>query len=282
MKMTTCTAIAALLAVSVSACSRGERAAGGNEAAAEAEAGDISVLNGTWKVDASTIKFEGKPDDFLLQGGTYKCNSCIPPLTIAADGQYHAVADRPYYDNMAVKVVDDRTVEFRRRKGEQEVSSATMQVAPDGNAMTIKFRNATTPNAPPVEGQTAFRRAGPAPSGAHAISGQWTPQRLENISEQALTVTFRVDGNQVTMESAGQTYTAELGGPAVAIQGDTGGTTVKVAREGASGLRETLIRGGKEVEINTIVPSADGKSITFTSTDPRDGSKTSWAGTKIG
>jgi len=283
MKPTTCTAIAAVLALTTTACSRGdERASGGNEAAAEAEAGDISALNGTWKVDASTIKFEGKPDDFLLQGGTYKCNSCIPPLTIAADGQYHPVADRPYYDNMAVKVVDDRTVEFRRRKGEQDVSSATMQVAPDGNSMTIKFRNATTPNAPPVEGQTAFRRAGPAPQGAHAVSGQWTPERLETISEQALSVTFRVDGNRVTMESAGQTYTAELGGPAAPIQGDTGGTTVKVAREGPSGLRETLMRGGKEVEVNTIVPSADGRSISFTSTDPRDGSKTSWTGNKAG
>lgn len=47
---------------------------------------------------------------------------------------------------------------------------------------------------------------------------------------------------------------------------------VAVSREGANGSPEVEIRSGKEVYITTIVPSADGKMITFTSTDPRDGS----------
>ena len=37
---------------------------------------------------------------------------------------------------------------------------------------------------------------------------------------------------------------------------------------------------GKEVGIVTIMPSADGKSFTFTNTDPRDGSKVTWTGNK--
>ncbi len=82
------------------------------------------------------------------------------------------------------------------------------------------------------------------------------------------------------MNSQGQSYTAELGGPAVAVQGDTGATMVKLTREGNGALRETNMRGGKEVGYAIITPSADGKSIGFTYTDTRDGSKVSWTGNK--
>ena len=277
MKAKTYTAVAAGLVLALSACNQQDSTA---EAPKASEAASVEALSGTWKVDLASLKFEGKPDDYLLQGGTYKCSTCIPPLTAAADGQFHPVADRPYYDSMSVKVVDDRTVEVHRRKGEKEVSSATMQVSADGNVLSTKFIDATTPNAPPVEGTGTARRAGPAPAGAHAISGQWTQDRLQDYSEEALNITFKIDGNTVTMSSQGQSYTAELGGPAVAIQGDTGGTMIAVAREGANGLRETVTRDGKQVGISTIVPSADGQSIAYTSTDPRDGYKTSWTGRK--
>ena len=277
MKTKTYTAVAASLVLALSACNQQDSAA---EAPNASEAASVEALDGTWKADLASLKFEGKPDDYLLQDGTYKCSTCIPPLTVAADGQFHAVADRPYYDSMSVKVVDDRTVEVHRRKGEKEVSSATMQVSADGNVLSTTFTDATTPNAPPVEGTSTARRAGPAPAGAHAISGQWTQDRIQDYSEDALNVTFQIDGNKVTMSSQGQTYTAELGGPAVAIQGDTGGTMIAVAREGVNGIRETVTRDGKQVGLSTIVPSADGQSISYTSTDPRDGYKTSWTGRK--
>lgn len=277
MKMFTSTAIAATLALTLSACNR-QDAPAGNEAAAEAATAD--ALNGTWKADLASLKFEGKPDDYLLQGGTYTCSTCIPPLTVAADGAFHAVADRPYYDSMSVKAADARTIEIHRRKEGKEVSSATLTVSEDGNVLTTKFTDATTPNSPPVVGTQTAKRAGPAPAGAHAASGQWTPDRVGEYSEEALNTTYAVDGNKVTSTSQGQTWTAQIGGPAVPIKGDIGGTTVTVTREGTNGLRETYTRGGKEVGIVTVVPNADGKSFTFTNTDPRDGSKTSWTATK--
>jgi len=279
MRTITCTAIAAL-AIALPACSQQQPAA--NEpAASEAAAADLSALNGTWKTDLASIKWEGKPDEFLLQGGTYSCATCIPPLTVAADGQFHAVADRPYFDSMSVRIVDDRTVEFKRRKGDKEVSRNTWTLSEDGNTLTNRFHDATTPNAPPVEGETALRRAGPAPAGAHAVSGKWMPEKVGDYSEDALNVTYRIEGNRVTSSVQGQSYTAEIDGPAVPVQNDPGGTTVKVAREG-SGLRETYIRGGKEVAIYTVTPSADGKQISVVNSDPRDGSKTSWTANKAG
>ena len=110
---------------------------------------------------------------------------------------------------MSARAIDDRTVEFHRRKGDKEVSRNTLQVSADGNVLTNKFHDATTPNAPPVEGTTTLRRAGPAPAGAHAVSGQWTPERVGQYSEEALNVTYQVAGNRVTSNVQGQSYTAE-------------------------------------------------------------------------
>ena len=280
MKLLTCTAIAAAMMLTVPGCRQTETT--GNDTAASAPteaAGDLSALNGTWKVDLASLKFEGKPDTFELKDGKYSCSTCIPPLTAVADGQFHPVADRPYYDSLSIKVVDDRTVEFRRKKGDKDVSNSTSQVSEDGNVLTTKFHDATTPNSP-IDGTATAKRAGPAAAGAHAISGQWNPDRIGDYSEEALNMTYEIAGNTVKQSSQGQGYTAEIGGPAVAVDNDPGKTMVAVAREGANGLKETYTRDGKEVGVATVVPNADGKSFSFTNTDPRDGSKVSFTSNK--
>ncbi len=270
--------MAAALTLTLAACNRADTAATAGNEASETEAADLSALNGTWEADLATIKFEGKPDEFLLQGGTYKCNTCIPPLTVAADGQFHAVADRPYYDSMSVKVVDDRTVEFHRRKGDREVGNNILQASADGKTLTNKFHDATTLGSE-FDGSTTLQRAGAAPAGAHAISGQWTPDKVGDYTPEALRISFQVDGNTVTSSFQGQSYTAEIDGPAVAVKNDPGKTTVAVTRDGA-GLKETYTRDGKQVAVSTIAPGADGQSVSISSSDPRDGSKVSWTAKK--
>ena len=277
MKTITCTAIAAALILTLPACR--QQGAGGNDAAMTEAAGDLAALGGTWKADLASLKFEQKPDEFSLKDGTYTCATCIPPLTAAADGQYHPVADRPYYDSMSIRVVDDKTVEFRRRKGDKDVSNNTMTVSADGNVLSNKFHDATVEGSP-IDGVQTSRRAGPAPAGAHAISGQWNPDQIGDYTEEALNVVYRIEGNTVNQTVQGVSYTAEIGGPAVALQDDPAGTMVAVTREGANGLRETYTRDGEEVGITTVLPAADGNSLAFTNTDPRDGSKVSWTSNK--
>jgi hypothetical protein len=279
MRVTTCTAIAAAMMLTLSACNTQE-AGTENEASASTEAASLDGLSGTWAADLTSVKWEGKPDEFTIKDGTYSCATCIPPLTTPADGQFHAVADRPYFDSMSVKVVDARTVDFQRRKGDKEIGRTNWQVSEDGNTLTVNWVDKTT--TPAAEGTTTLKRAGPAPAGAHAVSGQWKPEQVQTMTADAAKVTFTITGNTVKMNRLSESYTAELGGPAVPIEGDAGGTTVAVAREGTNGLRETFTRGGKEVSIITTVPSADGKSATITDTDPRDGSKATWTANKEG
>ena len=230
MKAYVSTALAAVLVLTLPACQKQTADSG---AAESTEAGSVDALAGTWKVDLASLKFEGKPEEYLLKDGSWNCKTCIPPLTVAADGK----------------------------------------------VLTNKFKDMTTPGQT-IEGSQTEQRVGPAPAGAHAVSGQWKPDRVGEYSEDALNLTYSVAGNSVTMNSAGQSYTAELGGPAVPIKGDAGGTMVKVSREGASGIRETNIRDGKEIGYAILTPSADGKTIGFTYTDIRDGSSVSWTGNK--
>jgi hypothetical protein len=95
---------------------------------------------------------------------------------------------------------------------------------------------------------------------------------VKEYSEDALNATYKVEGNKVTWSGQGQTYTAEIGGPAVPVTGDIGGTTVTVTQDGNS-LKETFSREGKVVNEVVTTVSADGKSLNWVSTDPRDGSK---------
>ena len=275
MRLLISTAVAAALVVSLPAC---KQQAAGDEAAATEAAASLDALNGTFKVDLASLKFGGPPSEYVLKDGTWTCASCVPPLTTPADGQFHAVADRPYFDSMSVTVVDDRTVDIHRKKGGKDASTVNIQVSEDGKTLTSKFKDMTTPGKT-VEGSSTATRAGPASAGAHAVSGQWMTDRIGDYSEEALDISFQIDGDTVTSTSQGQTYTATLGGPAVAIENDTGGTTVKVERAGA-GIKETYMRGGKEVGIATITPSPDGQSISYSSTDPRDGTTTDFTANK--
>lgn len=277
MKATLSLALAAALVLALPACQQQKNADEG--AAATAAAGSLEALSGTWTVDLASLKFEGKPDDIVLKDGSYSCASCTPPYTLAADGQMHAVTGRPYWDSGSVKVVDDKTVEFHRQKGGRDVLSMTQSVSADGNVLTTKFKDTGTAGQT-IEGTGTAQRQGPAPEGAHAISGKWMQDKVGDYSKDALNLTYKVEGNTVTMNSAGQSYTAEIGGPAVPVQGDNGGTSVKVAAEGTGSLKETNMRDGKEVGYAIVTPSADGKSISFSYTDTQGGTVTSWTGNK--
>jgi len=70
-----------------------------------------SPFDGTWKINLAESQSSTKPAVYLLQGGTYHCPTCDPPLEIPADGGDHKITGEPCYDTVSIKVVDDRTTE---------------------------------------------------------------------------------------------------------------------------------------------------------------------------
>ena len=258
----------------VSSNEAGDTAAENTTATASGEG-----INGTWKADIDSVQFDQKPDEYLLQAGQYSCKSCVPPVTIPADGAFHPIK-APYADELAVKVVDDHNITRTSKKGGRQVGETKVTISADGNTMTGSFTDTAVAGAPAGTGQYTETRVGPAPAGAHAVSGQWKPTKLANFNPESLTIAFNVQGDTVHFSSpSGYSYDAKLGGPAVPIKGDNAGTMASVKKVGENSYEETDTRDGKVVGIGTFTVGADGK-LHVVNQDKTNGSTTKWTATR--
>lgn len=270
------TVTAALVAASLLTLAGCKQQPSGNAAAPAAALAD--GINGTWKADIASVKFDQKPDEYLLKDGQYSCKSCVPTYAVAADGAFHAVS-LPYADSMAVKLVDDHTIQRMSKKGDRQVGESKVSVSADGNTLTGEFTDSSAEGAPPTKGQYTESRVGAAPAGAHAVSGQWKPEKLANFNEEALTITLNVEGDTLRYSSpSGYSYEAKIGGGDVPIKGDIAGTTASVAKSGDSYV-ETDKRDGKVIGTTTFTLGADGK-LNVVGEDKLTGSKTTWTASK--
>jgi hypothetical protein len=234
-------------------------------------------IDGTWKADVTTAKWDQKPDEYLLQSGKYDCKSCTPPWSVPADGAFHPVTGHPYYDQVSIKVVDDKTVQQSNKLKGRDVGGATLKVAADGNTLGIDFRDTTVENAPPSTGHVEETRVGAAPAGAHVISGSWKPSKAQDVNAETLTVTMKADADMLHMSSpSGTSYDAKLDGTDTPIKGDPAGTTASVKKLSDNSYQETDKRAGKVVSVTTFTVGADGK-LNVVSENKLDGSKFSYS-----
>ncbi|MCL6728680.1 hypothetical protein [Sphingomonas hankyongi] len=277
------TFVAALAATSIlvlSACNKqpapDENAAAENAGTETAAAGDI---NGTWVADLASVQIDTRPDEILVQNGQYECKTCTPPYKVAADGAFHPVSGQPYFDSASVKVVDDKTIQRTGKKGDRVTGDSTTSVSADGNTLTVSFNDSSIENAPVVKGSYTETRVGPAPAGAHAVSGQWKPAKIENVSAEGLTTTYALDGDTLHMSSpSGVSFDAKLDGTDTPIKGDPAGTMASVKKVG-EGYEETDKRDGKVVGVSTFSVGADGK-LNVVYENKLDGSKTTYSANK--
>jgi hypothetical protein len=240
-----------------------------------------NAIDGTWKFDLSTAQLPKKPDVFLLQGGMYECKTCVPPVDVKADGQDQKVTGNPYYDTVSITVVDDRTIEETDKRGSKTVATSKSTVSPDGNTLTFIFTDSSATNADPVTGKGEATRVTKGPAGAHAISGSWQTAKLENLSANALLVTYQVNGDTLTMSNpTGQAYTAKLDGTDAPYKGDPGTTSVSVKQMGKNTIEETDKRDGKVISVARITVAPDGKSMTVAVTDKLRGTTSQFVAAK--
>jgi len=220
-----------------------------------------SPFDGTWVVSLGTVQPPDKPNDFLLQDGNFSCRSCAPAFTVLADGAAHAITGNPYFDNVAIKVVDARTIVETESKGAKVLWTYTMRVSDDGNGMTSEMIDNSAVNGVPAHGTIIQARTKEAPAGAHLVSGTWHATKYEGYSDSALSLTLKLVGPKLTFsQPTGQFYTARLGGRAVPYKGDPGITTVSIVRSGPDTIVETDMRDGKVVSTNTMT-TTDGKTM---------------------
>jgi hypothetical protein len=225
-----------------------------------------SAFDGTWKTDLSTLQMPQKPDVFAVKNGVYTCESCVPRVEVPADAADHAVTGHPYYDQIAVRVVDDRTIRVAQRLKGKLMFVGESKLGSDGKTLAFSFRDTSSPTGKVVTGHGSEHRVGPAPAGTHAVSGSWKADKMQDVSEAGLVVTFKTAGDTIHMATpTGQSYDARIGGPAVPIQGDNARTMAAVKRISATTLAETDTRDGKVVGVMTMTvrPGTNMMEVTW-------------------
>ena len=234
-----------------------------------------SSLDGTWKFDLKTAQLPAKPSVFVLQDGVYTCKTCIPPIEVKADGEDHKVTGHPYYDSVRIKILDDNTIEETDKKAGKTVTVAKTTVSADGKTAVTEFTDSSNTNAAPVTGKVTATRVADAPAGSHAVSGSWRTSKVSSLSDNAVLVTFKVEGDSLQMtDLTGQSYTAKLDGTEAPYMGDPGITTVFVKRIDANTFEETDKRKGKVISVARMTVSPDGKMMKLSVHDMLQGTTT--------
>lgn len=241
-----------------------------------------NAFDGTWKVNMNKVDFPKKPDVYLLQNGMFQCKTCVPPVDVKANGEDQKVTGHPYYDTVAIKVVNDHAMQETDKKAGKTVATSSMTVSADGNTLTFEFSDNSNTNGAPVTGKAEAMRVGAkAPAGANAISGSWRTTKMENLSDNAITWTYKVSGDELTMTSpTGQSYTAKMDGSEAPMKGDPGVTSVSVKSMGKNTIEETDKRDGKVIGVAKTTVSADGKTLNVVYDDKLHGTTTKYAATK--
>jgi len=240
-----------------------------------------SAFDGTWKYDMSKAQLPKKPDKYLLQNGTYKCETCVPPYEVKADGKDQKVSGHPYYDTVSVRVVNDKTVEFTEKKNGKVISTDKVTVSNDGSKATDEFTWQPESSDKQQSGKGMTTRVAKGPAGSHAISGSWRADRIADLSQDAVMVTYKASSDGLAMkQGTGESYDAKFDGKDYPYKGDPGTTSVSLKKMGANTIEETDKRDGKVISVTRMSVSADGKTLKFDVNDKLHGTTASFVAVK--
>jgi hypothetical protein len=216
-----------------------------------------SSIDGTWKLDVGTLPMSTDALVWLLQDGRYQCKSCRPPIDVKSDGQDQPTPGQ-HYDTISVRILDDHTVRMIEKKNGQIDSDEKLMVSPDGN-------NGTDETA---IWKMTMTRVAKGPAGSHALSGSWRPVKMESVSDNGLLITYKLEGETLTMSRpTGLSYKAKLDGSVAPFQGDPENHGVSVKRVDPNTFEETDELNGKPTSVVRMTVGADGKSMTIVVND---------------
>jgi hypothetical protein len=225
-----------------------------------------SPFDGTWVSDVGAAQFSKKPHTYVLEKGMYTCSTCVPKISVKADGKDQAVSGSNYFNMVAIHEVDANTTEEVFKKDGKTMYKDTMMVSADGKTLTDKFEDDSENT--PVTGEEILSRLSKGPAGSHAISGSWRTEKMANMSSNGLTITLQSTPNGMKMsDNNGQSYDVKFDGKFYPIQGDPGNTMISLKTVDANTMEETDKRNDKVVYTAHITVSADGKKITYAGHD---------------
>ena len=230
-----------------------------------------------WHMEDESAQFNDH-QIFVLQNGTWRCDTCHPKVSVKADGNPQKVSGSPYYDTVTVRELNDNSVDFTYMKNGKIVQKETLTVSDDGNKLTTEF-SFTSENGQQGNGKGSYQRTAAGPAGASKVSGTWKPAKFESASDNMVTFSFKTSGDEISMsDGTGDSYTAKFDGKDYPYKGDPGITSVVVRKIDANTIEETDKRNGKVMSITQMTVSRDGKTMKMSTQDKqRNASTTSTA-----
>src|SRR5262249_49690508 len=80
--------------------------------------------------------------------------------------------------------------------------------------------------------------------------GLWKMAKMESLSDNGLTLTYKTEGDAITMTTPnGQSFTAKMDGTEAPYKGDPGITSVSIKKLGPNSMEETDKRDGKVITV---------------------------------
>jgi hypothetical protein len=234
-----------------------------------------SPFDGTWVAKLDSVQLPKKAEIYLLQNGTYECETCVPKIKVKTDGEDHHVAGSPYFSTVAVQVVGNNDIQITEKKSDKVVYAETDTVSADGNTLTQKIVDTSAPNGEAVTGEEDFQRVGPSPTGSAPISGSWQATALKGVSENGMTVTYQstADGLRASTPS-GEGYFAKFDGKEYPVQGSPAHNMVCLKRVNKNTFVETDKLDGRVHYTVRMTVLPDGKTMRVTETDMERGTTT--------
>jgi hypothetical protein len=218
----------------------------------------MSVFDGTWRPDPQRPGPNAPIEELLLADGTYACLSCSPAYRVAADGEPYGVDGADGFDTIAITVVDERTVRRTAWKAGTLVVDATTVLSPFGHTKRETHRQAALPT---FEFAITSRRVGPAPAGAHLVSGRWQPVERDLMNHEEDTEYRLADGIFSMRDGFGRRFDAPLDGTQVPYIGDPRFTAVSLRQIDELTIEETNWNGADVVLTTTWTVGPDGRTI---------------------
>ncbi len=224
-----------------------------------------SAFEGTWRPEPQRPSHPPIETAVLLNG-EYECSTCTPPYKVKADGHDQALQGNPYYDSIAIAIIDARTITKTGKKDGKVSADTKVTVSADGNAKT-EVQTLIGMAAVPIELTAKFSRVAAGERGSHRVSGGWQMREMD-VSNHVEDTTFRVSGGALAMtDRMGRSFTAKLDGTPAPYQGsdEFNGVSLKLVDERT--IEESDLRDGKVVKISRWALGPDGQTMHATFDD---------------
>lgn len=240
--------------------------------AASAPAAAASPFDGLWVDALKTQVGEAGFDAYVVADDRYTCSSCSPPRSYPTDGRMRPVPGDPSVIGESVTIAGPRRI-VTRIASRQMTRVTTMTVAADDRTATYVSIDRWPGSAKALRTVYLAKRVTPAPAAAHPVSGSWRGVAYTEVPEEYRSVRLTEIHGRFTRSNVRRGhYTARIGGPGAPVHGDGQNIYRAVVRAPNARTRvETILLKQQPVVERTYRVSADGRSMTTSVRDPKDG-----------